>query len=389
MRNIAALLIVVLACATPAGVHAIDFIRGDVNQDGKHDLADAIQALSFLFTNLSITCQATVDINDDGQLNLSDPISLLTFLFDDEATPPPPPFPDCGSDPTADAITCVSYNEDICPPHVLRIDSITPDAGPAEGGTYLSITGEGFSGDNLRVRLCNRNMLNVTVVTDAILQARTPAGTAGTTCDLVISNDFGQATARNAFTYESEPPPPCMTQRDMEALLNQYVGQSFCLPSPAWEGEIPVLGTVVVCPTGSGTCGDGTEGCEIVMENADLDVDLDNQVAMGTLDGDADLPIRVNSTNCQTTFSYQASVVVDFTLSDTEWENIAEVTAIDSLSITIDDLDVSASGGFVCLLIPAASDTLKDTLQEEMGNYEEEFLTELRTELVGQYICLE
>jgi len=40
--------------------------------------------------------------------NIADGIALLGYLFNG-ATPPPPPFPDCGIDPTSDALECDSF----------------------------------------------------------------------------------------------------------------------------------------------------------------------------------------------------------------------------------------------------------------------------------------
>ncbi|MBT7129826.1 MAG: hypothetical protein HN891_03865 [Planctomycetes bacterium] len=53
-------------------------------------------------------CIDSADGNDDGLVDLADPIALLGYLFNG-ATPPPPPFPDCGIDPTPDALECDSF----------------------------------------------------------------------------------------------------------------------------------------------------------------------------------------------------------------------------------------------------------------------------------------
>src|SRR5262249_22817969 len=53
-------------------------------------------------------CPDAADVNDDGIVNISDPVYLLRFLF--QGGPgPPPPFPVCGADPTADSLGCASY----------------------------------------------------------------------------------------------------------------------------------------------------------------------------------------------------------------------------------------------------------------------------------------
>jgi hypothetical protein len=81
------------------------FRRGDVNGDGSFDISDPIGLLTCLFVNTGDCpeCPDLLDANDDGQVNLTDPIYLLTWRFGDGA-PPPPPFPDCGTDLTPDSL---------------------------------------------------------------------------------------------------------------------------------------------------------------------------------------------------------------------------------------------------------------------------------------------
>jgi len=85
------------------------FVRGDVNADGRIDIADAIKILGYLFAQSDLGCFDAADINDDGTINIADPIALLGFFFSGEA-PPAPPFPDCGVDPTdSDRLGCESF----------------------------------------------------------------------------------------------------------------------------------------------------------------------------------------------------------------------------------------------------------------------------------------
>jgi len=84
------------------------FIRGDVNADGSHNIADAIAALGYLFGGQGIPCLDAADINDDGGLNIADPITLLQYLFAG-GPPPPAPFEACGGDPTPPGLGCDSF----------------------------------------------------------------------------------------------------------------------------------------------------------------------------------------------------------------------------------------------------------------------------------------
>lgn len=84
-----------------------DFIRGDVDNDGGLNLADAISALEYLYAGgTEPTCLDSVDVNDDGFLDISDPLFLILYLFTG-ASSPPEPFPASGPDPTfLDGIGC-------------------------------------------------------------------------------------------------------------------------------------------------------------------------------------------------------------------------------------------------------------------------------------------
>lgn len=85
------------------------FRRGDTNGDAKADISDAITTLGFLFLGNpgQLTCEKSADANDDGRVDLSDPVALLNHLFLG-ASPPPQPFPNCGTDGTADGLLCDS-----------------------------------------------------------------------------------------------------------------------------------------------------------------------------------------------------------------------------------------------------------------------------------------
>ena len=87
----------------------MEFLRGDPNADGAIDVGDTIFILDLLFSGgRHPSCADAADGNDDGTTNIADTIYLLSFLFSMGA-PPPAPFPDCGVDPTPDAMRCVVH----------------------------------------------------------------------------------------------------------------------------------------------------------------------------------------------------------------------------------------------------------------------------------------
>lgn len=92
----------------PGSLIARDFERGDVNEDGSFNIADAIGMLNHMFLGDVVYCQDAMDINDDGVLNIADAIVAINYLFVSGDTPESP-FGFCGPDPTPDTLTCESY----------------------------------------------------------------------------------------------------------------------------------------------------------------------------------------------------------------------------------------------------------------------------------------
>lgn len=97
------------------GPGAPEFVRGECNDDGSVNIADAIQLLAFLFPSgppPTPSCLDACDANDDAMINIADAIALLSALFGSPSIPLPEPAV-CGVDPSVDSIDCVSY--DACP----------------------------------------------------------------------------------------------------------------------------------------------------------------------------------------------------------------------------------------------------------------------------------
>lgn len=84
----------------------VPFLRGDADGDGSAKITDAIAILLFLFQGgLAPRCLDSADTNDNGGVEITDAVYLLNHLFLG-GSPPDAPFPDCGSDPTPDALSC-------------------------------------------------------------------------------------------------------------------------------------------------------------------------------------------------------------------------------------------------------------------------------------------
>ena len=101
-------LFLLLAVLGVGQLHAADFKRGDVNEDGTFDLADGITMLQYMFSGGVGYCVDAYDYDDDGMVNLADAVSGFNYLFLNGAAPAEP-FAECGPDPVADNLECESY----------------------------------------------------------------------------------------------------------------------------------------------------------------------------------------------------------------------------------------------------------------------------------------
>jgi len=84
-----------------------DFVNGDANVDGNHDLSDAVMILEYLFNGAAVSCLAALNCNGDGNVDVADATTLLSYLFDSTA-PPAAPFPACGPE-SGGSLGCFSF----------------------------------------------------------------------------------------------------------------------------------------------------------------------------------------------------------------------------------------------------------------------------------------
>jgi len=99
------------SCAAQA-----QFVRGDVNQDGRLNVSDGVAIARFVFNtgrhrDLIAACQDSADANDDGEVTLVDALYVLRYLFTN-GPDIPPPAGSCGPDPTEDSLGCSAFR---CP----------------------------------------------------------------------------------------------------------------------------------------------------------------------------------------------------------------------------------------------------------------------------------
>lgn len=84
----------------------LPFRRGDVDDDGRVTIADAVSILEALFLSVPAPCLDVLDIDADQSVDLTDVVGLLGFLFA-AGSPPAAPYPDCGLAPLG--LPCSSF----------------------------------------------------------------------------------------------------------------------------------------------------------------------------------------------------------------------------------------------------------------------------------------
>ncbi len=85
---------------------AQEFVRGDVDGNGKITLTDPINTLNYLFKGgAKPECEDAMDVNDDGKVDLGDAVYSLGYLFKGGSVPERP-FPEKGYDLKRDDLGC-------------------------------------------------------------------------------------------------------------------------------------------------------------------------------------------------------------------------------------------------------------------------------------------
>lgn len=94
--------------ARPA-IQPSGFLRGDANDDGEVDIADAVYILLWEFVGgTEPDCLDAADVDHSGDHDLSDAVYILNYLFLGREAPPAPGPGVCGP-PTDPSVGCASY----------------------------------------------------------------------------------------------------------------------------------------------------------------------------------------------------------------------------------------------------------------------------------------
>jgi hypothetical protein len=104
-------LVICVAIVSPTPpAPAAGFVRGDVDANASHELTDAVAIFGYLFLGRTgLGCLDAADADDSGTVEITDGILLLNFLFLG-GPQPKAPFPECGTDTSADDLRCDAFS---------------------------------------------------------------------------------------------------------------------------------------------------------------------------------------------------------------------------------------------------------------------------------------
>jgi hypothetical protein len=105
------------------------FLRGDVDQNGRISISDAVGVLRHLFLGdaAAVECRDAADLDDNGRIQLSDAIHVLEYSFFD-GPPPASPFPGCGNDAEPDRLECAVSRSCVPPAGSIVLYGVPYDA---------------------------------------------------------------------------------------------------------------------------------------------------------------------------------------------------------------------------------------------------------------------
>ncbi len=167
-----------------------------------------------------------------------------------------------------------TWNANSTPPSVTNV---SPNSGPAAGGTAVTITGTGFAGASA-VRFDATAATNVTVNSAIQITAYSPAGTAGSTVDVTVVGPGGTSATGSAdkYAYVSAGPPETLAVATGGTGSGSVTGAGISCPGTCTasysQGTIVTLTAVAASGSTfggwSGACG-GSGACTITMSAAE------------------------------------------------------------------------------------------------------------------------
>ena len=188
----------------------------------------------------------------------------------------------------------------------------------------------------------------------------------------------------------------CLDQPTIDQLLADNVPPVVCIPPDDTTIEFDNL-RVVVCPGSDAqvVCDELGSGCPVNLDSISAQVDATAREFQAEVTGSiVDLPIVVENvdlgttTNCTVTVEFSGNAIVPFEVADDGMGNLAITMLLDG-SFEDVEVNLTASGGFLCTLLQSLQDLFIDQLVGELETASLLLLADLETELAGRIICPE
>ena len=178
------------------------------------------------------------------------------------------------------------------PADVLQLTNLTPTHGPACGGTRVRISGSGFnSAWSYSVAFGGQAATDVAVVSASILECTTPAGTSGTTVDVVVTcPQQGTERLTAAWTWDEDSAPSCDLNADGQPDL--------VVTAPMDSTVAPQAGAVYVWFGGGGLLtaqGQTSETADLIVRGSQAGDQLGSAVFTGDVDLDGHMDLVVSA----------------------------------------------------------------------------------------------
>jgi uncharacterized protein YhjY with autotransporter beta-barrel domain len=147
------------------------------------------------------------------------------------------------------------------------VTAVSPNSGPAAGGTSVTITGTNFTGATA-VTIGGAAASGITVVDPTTITATTPAGSAGAR-DVIVTTPGGSGTGSGLYTYIAAPTVTAISPASGPAAGGTSVtitGTTFTGATAVTIGGAAATGVTVVSPTTiTATTPAGTAGAQDVV----------------------------------------------------------------------------------------------------------------------------
>jgi hypothetical protein len=188
----------------------------------------------------------------------------------------------------------------------------------------------------------------------------------------------------------------CLDQAGLDTAIAKSVPPIVCIAADAAEIEAGDL-LITVCPSDVDPvpiC-DGEPGCPVEFDEISGALDVDGRVVNAFVSGSiTNMPLSVLNTaigstvECSVDIEFSGNATIDFI---TEVNDDGDLVLVEILSPVFDrdsvEIDLSASGGILCLLLAGFIDLFLDDLLDQLDAAAAELLEDLNEQLAGRILC--